>query len=107
MASEETTATGAEAAESAAPSVAASDAVYYSLAPGYQVNVRSGPSTDHQVVRVLSQGSRIAIRCQTHGETVDGPCGTSDIWDNIGPGQYISDTYVKTGSSGFVTVSCS
>ncbi|MEV5507532.1 SH3 domain-containing protein [Streptomyces orinoci] len=97
----------AEGAEAAAPSAAAAGSVYYSLAPGYQVNVRSGPSTDHQVVRVLPEGTRIAIRCQTRGETVDGPCGTSDIWDNIGPGQYISDSYVKTGSSGYVTVGCS
>ncbi|GHF63452.1 hypothetical protein GCM10010218_51270 [Streptomyces mashuensis] len=79
----------------------------YPIAPGYQVNVRRGPSTDSEVVRVLPQGSSVSIRCQTHGETVSGPCGTSDIWDCIAPGQYVSDTYVKTGSSGFVADRCS
>ncbi|KNB52035.1 SH3 domain-containing protein [Streptomyces caatingaensis] len=79
----------------------------YAIAPGYQVNVRSGPGTDSPVVRVLPRGSRVQIRCQTRGETVTGPCGTTNIWDNIGPGQYVSDSYVKTGSGGFVTGSCS
>ncbi|MFC5723703.1 SH3 domain-containing protein [Streptomyces gamaensis] len=81
-------------------------AVSYPVAPGYQVNVRSGPNTGSQVVRVLPMDSRIQIRCQTRGQTVSGPCGTTDIWDNIGPGQYVSDAYVKTGSSGFVTIRC-
>ncbi|MGI5339328.1 SH3 domain-containing protein [Streptomyces sp. CA-181903] len=92
---------------SSIPSVqAAADAVFYSLAPGYQVNVRSGPSTSSRLVKVLSQDTRVAIRCQTRGETVSGPCGTTNIWDNIAPGQYVSDAYVKTGSSDFVTVRC-
>ncbi|GHF29804.1 MULTISPECIES: SH3 domain-containing protein [Streptomyces] len=79
----------------------------YPIAPGYQVNVRRGPSTDSELVKVLPQDSRIPIRCQTYGETVSGPCGTSNIWDNIGPGQYVADAYVKTGSSGFVADRCS
>ncbi|MBC2875635.1 MULTISPECIES: SH3 domain-containing protein [Streptomyces] len=92
---------------SSIPSVqAAADAVFYPLAPGYQVNVRSGPSTSSQLVKILPQNTRVAIRCQTRGETVSGPCGTTNIWDNIAPGQYVSDAYVKTGSSDFVTVRC-
>ncbi|MHA7960372.1 SH3 domain-containing protein [Streptomyces sp. L500] len=80
---------------------------YYSIAPGYQVNVRRGPSSDSELVKVLPQGSSVSIRCQTRGETVSGPCGTTDVWDCIAPGQYVSDAYVKTGSSGYVAVACS
>ncbi|GAA0412639.1 SH3 domain-containing protein [Streptomyces luteireticuli] len=83
------------------------DLASYAIAPGYQVNVRRGPSTSSALVKVLPKGSRVQIRCQTRGESVSGPCGTTDIWDNIGPGQYISDSYVKTGSGGFVAGSCS
>ncbi|MFF7726568.1 SH3 domain-containing protein [Streptomyces sp. NPDC008001] len=90
----------------AAPSAAAG-IVYYPIAPGQQVNVRSGPNTGSQIVRVLPEDSRIAIRCQTRGETITGPYGTTDIWDSIAPGQYVSDAYVKTGSDGYVTIRCS
>ncbi|MGW2596253.1 SH3 domain-containing protein [Streptomyces klenkii] len=85
----------------------AAASVYYPVAPGQQVNVRRGPNTGSQIVRVLPEDSRIAIRCQTRGETITGPYGTTDIWDSIAPGQYVSDAYVKTGSDGFVTIRCS
>lgn len=81
-------------------------AVSYPTAPGYQVNVRSGPGTNYSLVKKLPVNARVQIRCQTHGQRVSGPYGTTDIWDNIAPGQYVSDAYVKTGSDGFVTVSC-
>lgn len=78
----------------------------YPVAPGYRVNVRSGPTTNSPVVKVLAYNARVRIRCQRRGQNVSGPYGTSDIWDSIAPGQYISDTYVRTGSDGFVTVPC-
>ncbi|MEU4212056.1 peptidase [Streptomyces sp. NPDC026206] len=80
---------------------------YYPIAPGHQVNVRRGPSSDSELIKVLPQGSSVSIRCQSRGETVSGPCGTTDIWDCIAPGQYVSDAYVKTGSSDFVATRCS
>ncbi|MGW1077707.1 SH3 domain-containing protein [Streptomyces sp. NPDC002537] len=88
-------------------SVRSASAVYFPVAPGYQVNVRRGPNTGSQVVRVLPEDASVQIRCQTRGETVSGPYGTTDIWDSIAPGQYVSDAYVKTGSSDFVAVRCS
>ncbi|MEV0371445.1 SH3 domain-containing protein [Streptomyces sp. NPDC050636] len=78
----------------------------FPIAPGYEVNVRKGPSTDTPVVRQLAKGARIEIHCQRRGQRVSGPCGTSDIWDNIAPGQYVSDAYVQTGSDGPVTRPC-
>ncbi|MGY5129553.1 peptidase [Streptomyces nigrescens] len=85
---------------------AAAGGLTYPIAPGYRVKVRQGPGTDYPVVRQLAEGARIQIRCQRHGQKVSGPYGTSDIWDNIGPGQYISDTYVRTGSSDMVAPLC-
>ncbi|WP_367129413.1 MULTISPECIES: SH3 domain-containing protein [Streptomyces] len=97
----------AEAETSNLSARSAAATVYYPVAPGQQVNVRRGPNTGSQIVRVLPEDSRIAIRCQTRGETITGPYGTTDIWDSIAPGQYVSDAYVKTGSDGFVTIRCS
>ncbi|MGP4003293.1 SH3 domain-containing protein [Streptomyces sp. 8N706] len=79
----------------------------YQVAPGYRVNVRSGPSTSSRLVKVLAYGARVQIRCQRSGETVTGPYGTSKIWDNIAPGQYVADAYVKTGRDGYVAPRCS
>ncbi|MEU1594216.1 SH3 domain-containing protein [Streptomyces sp. NPDC005708] len=87
-------------------SVSASAAPYYSVAPGVRLNVRSGPGTSYSIVQVLPEGVSVPIFCQTPGSTVTGYYGTSNIWDNIGNGEYVSDTYVHTGSDGYVTSRC-
>ncbi|MCT7355715.1 SH3 domain-containing protein [Streptomyces sp. 15-116A] len=78
----------------------------YPVAPGVRVNIRSGPGTNYSIVRVLPVGASVPIYCQTPGTTVTGPYGTSNIWDNISNGEYVSDTYVKTGSDGYVAPRC-
>lgn len=80
---------------------------YYSVAPGYRLNVRSGPGTGYALVRVLPEGASIPIYCQRPGEAIAGPYGTSNIWDNINNGEYVSDAYVLTGSDGYVAAHCS
>ncbi|MEU0755434.1 SH3 domain-containing protein [Streptomyces albogriseolus] len=89
-----------------AVTTAAAAVRYYNVAPGVRLNVRSGPGTGYPIVRVLPEGSRVAIYCQTTGTTVTGPYGTSNIWDNISNGQYVSDAYVHTGSDGYVASRC-
>ncbi|MFJ1652122.1 SH3 domain-containing protein [Streptomyces sp. NPDC088337] len=96
-----------QAGGDAATVVAAAAALnYYPVAPGVELNVRSGPGTGYGIVRTLSAGASVPIYCQTPGTTVSGYYGTSNIWNNIGTGQYVSDTYVKTGSDGYVTGRC-
>ncbi|MEU0603334.1 SH3 domain-containing protein [Streptomyces sp. NPDC006393] len=96
-----------DGAEREAGTQAAAAAVrYYSVAPGVRLNVRSGPGTGYGIVRVLPEGAQVAIYCQTPGTTVSGYYGTSSIWDNIGNGQFVSDTYVHTGSDGYVAPRC-
>lgn len=91
----------------AAATAATASVRYYSVAPGYRLNVRSGPGTGYTVVRVLNEGARIPIYCQRPGESITGPYGTSNIWDNIDNGEYVSDAYVLTGSDGYVAARCS
>ncbi|MFE7230629.1 hypothetical protein ACFY3J_25830 [Streptomyces sp. NPDC001231] len=88
------------------PTTATAAVQYYPVAPGVELNVRSGPGTAYSIVRTLPVGASVPINCQTPGTTVSGYYGTSNIWDNIGNGQYVSDTYVKTGSDGYVTGRC-
>jgi uncharacterized protein YraI len=96
----------AVAALAAVATAATAAATTYPIAPGVQLNVRSGPGTGYTVVRTLPAGSRVAIFCQTPGTSVTGPYGTSKIWDNIGSGEYVSDAYVLTGSDGYVASRC-
>jgi uncharacterized protein YraI len=101
------TGAGTESVLDAVLAVGAPDLATYPIAPGHRLNVRSAPRTSSSRVRVLPEGSRVTIRCQTPGETVRGPYGRSSIWDKIGPGEYVSDAYVKTGSDGYVAPRCS
>ncbi|MFB8181777.1 SH3 domain-containing protein [Streptomyces sp. NPDC055966] len=78
----------------------------YAVAPGVRLNVRSGPGTSYGIVRVLPENTRVPIFCQSPGTTVSGPYGTTNIWDNIDNGEYVSDAYVQTGSSGYVASRC-
>ncbi|MFE5487445.1 SH3 domain-containing protein [Streptomyces sp. NPDC056527] len=86
--------------------VSTASATRYPVAPGTRVNVRSGPGTQYSIVRILPVGSWVGIRCQTPGQTITGPYGTTNIWDNIASGEFISDAYVKTGSDGYIAPRC-
>ncbi|MEU1402652.1 SH3 domain-containing protein [Streptomyces sp. NPDC005728] len=91
----------------AAEAAVATEAVrYYSVAPGVRLNVRSGPGTDYNIVRVLPYGAKVPIYCQTPGTAVAGPYGTSKIWDNINNGEYVADAYVQTGADGYIAARC-
>ncbi|MFF4443645.1 peptidase [Streptomyces sp. NPDC001502] len=78
----------------------------FPVAPGARLNVRNGPGTNYAVIEVLPLGATVSLRCQCEGTTVSGPYGTTDIWDCIGNGRFVSDAYVKTGSDGYVTNQC-
>ncbi|MFE9607715.1 SH3 domain-containing protein [Streptomyces sp. NPDC006012] len=78
----------------------------YPVAPGVRLNVRSGPGTNYAVTRVLPAGMHVPIFCQAPGTRVTGPYGTSNLWDNIDNGEYVSDAYVYTGRDGYVASRC-
>ncbi|MFJ7293125.1 hypothetical protein [Streptomyces collinus] len=79
---------------------------YYAVAPGVSLAVRTGPGTSYGIVRYLPVGAQVPIYCQTPGQTITGTYGTTNIWDNIDNGQYVSDAYVNTGSDGYVAGRC-
>ncbi|MFB7081851.1 SH3 domain-containing protein [Streptomyces sp. NPDC056308] len=96
----------AGAAESTVVLAGTDDVTRYPIAPGYRVNVRTGPGTQYGIVRTLPYGVKVAVYCQKPGERVTGPYGTSNIWDNIANGQFVSDAYVHTGSDGYIAPRC-
>ncbi len=87
----------------------AGDQVYY---PYYVVdtcdeghcglNVRSGPGyTEYPITGVKFDGEEVDIVCQAHGENYTGASGrSSDIWDKLLSGDWVSDYYVDTPQIG-------
>lgn len=69
---------------------------------GSALTVRSGPGTGYSAVGTVADGATVTISCQATGTSVTGTYGTSAIWDRIGSGRFVSDTYVHTGHSGLI-----
>ncbi|RHZ50435.1 hypothetical protein CDV55_102198 [Aspergillus turcosus] len=69
---------------------------------GDGVNCRSGPGTNHPVVRSYPKGHEVSIVCQAPGTDVKG----DKLWDKTSDGCYVADYYVKTGTSNYVTKHC-
>ncbi|RHZ62009.1 uncharacterized protein CDV56_107204 [Aspergillus thermomutatus] len=69
---------------------------------GDGVNCRSGPGTNHAVVKSYPKGHEISIVCQAAGTNVKG----DELWDKTSDGCYVADYYVKTGTTGYVTKHC-
>lgn len=64
---------------------------------GSSVNVRSGPSTDADVVRVLTEPTSIEVACQEQGELVSAEGYTNDWWAYVPDlDGYLSNIYVDT-----------
>ncbi|MGW0563438.1 hypothetical protein ACWDZ4_23240 [Streptomyces sp. NPDC003016] len=100
-------AAAAPAGYAAAPAGAPADEVLrYPAAPGHRLNVRSGPGTQYRLTKTLPYDVRAPVHCQKPGETATGPYGTSNLWDNIADGQFVSDAYVNTGRDGHVAPRC-
>ncbi|KAK4211184.1 lysozyme-like domain-containing protein [Rhypophila decipiens] len=69
---------------------------------GDTVNCRSGPGTKYAVKKTYKKGQDVKLSCQMPGESVNGVT----LWDKTTDGCYVSDYYVKTGTSGYVAPKC-
>ncbi|GFF26281.1 probable endopeptidase p60 [Aspergillus udagawae] len=69
---------------------------------GDSVNCRSGPGTNHAIVKTYPRGHEVTLVCQAPGTDVKG----DSLWDKTSDGCYVADYYVKTGTTGYVTKHC-
>ncbi|KAJ5114836.1 hypothetical protein NUU61_000595 [Penicillium alfredii] len=69
---------------------------------GDEVHCRSGPGTNHEVVKSYKKGEDIKVTCQASGTDVKG----DELWDKTSDGCYVADYYVKTGTTDAVTETC-
>lgn len=73
---------------------------------GGPLTVRSGPGTGTAAVGQAGNYANVVIECTATGTTVTGTYGTSNVWNRIGPNNWVSDAYVNTGSSAPVAPAC-
>ncbi len=73
---------------------------------GDPMNVRASASTSATIKGLAANYAKVTIECYVEGDSVTGTFGTSTIWDRIGPGHYVSDTYLLTGSDEPVAPHC-
>lgn len=73
---------------------------------GGPLTVRSGPSTGSSAVGQAGNYANVVIECTATGTTVTGTYGTTNLWNRIGRGNWVSDAYVNTGSSSPVAPAC-
>ncbi|HET8600979.1 MAG TPA: glycoside hydrolase domain-containing protein [Segeticoccus sp.] len=66
----------------------------YQVAPSTGVNTRSGPGTSYPVTGSLGAGALARVVCQRAGSMV----GTTNVWDRLGDGSYVTDYYLATPS---------
>ncbi len=95
----------AQAASGSTP-VEAKPRVPYVDTAGAPVAVRVEPSHTSRRIRLLADETPVTIVCQTRGDRTSGTFGTSNLWDKLSTGGYVSDTYVFTGSDKQVARSC-
>src|SRR4051812_43770532 len=63
-------------------------------AGGGWLNVRSGTSPTHPIVRRLHDGSRVTVSCQLGGASVIGSQRRTSLWDRLSDGRFVSDAFV-------------
>lgn len=77
------------------------------VATGGPYNLRSGPGTNYSIVGTIASGTTVTITCTARGTTVTGVYGTTNLWDKLSTGTWISDALVYTGTSNPVAGDCS
>ncbi|GGL17408.1 sporangiospore maturation cell wall hydrolase GsmA [Mangrovihabitans endophyticus] len=82
----------------AAPAPALAAGVSGTVQVNDYLMVRSGPSLSARSVGTVRKGQKVAIQCVVSGSTVRGSVRTTNLWDRLGSGRYISHAYVTAGS---------
>jgi flagellar protein FlgJ len=73
---------------------------------GGPVNVRAGASSSSTKVGTLANGTRLSVACQQWGERVAGNVRTTNTWNRLTNGRYVSDALVTWKAAGPVIPWC-
>ena len=79
-----------------APGAAGAAGVQATVQVRTSLVVRSGPALDSAAVGMLRNGQRVTAVCSVPGRTVRGSIRTTNRWDRLSDGTYITDAYVSS-----------
>lgn len=68
--------------------------------------LRAGPGTDYEIVGSRVDGDPVSIECTARGTLVDGMAGSTDLWNKLSSGKWISDGFTWTGTGEPVEEPC-
>lgn len=61
---------------------------------GIPINIRTGPALSYPRGGTAPDGRRLAVSCQVRGQHIAGYARTTDVWDRLADGRYVSDANV-------------
>lgn len=73
---------------------------------GGSLNKRSGPGTGYGVVGSVGDGATVTISCSSYGTSHTGRYGTTNLWNRLSDGTWISDAFLWTGVNGTINGFC-
>lgn len=73
---------------------------------GGALTVRAGNSTGYDAWTSLANGASVTILCQLPGQSITGTHGTSVIWSFLSNGGTVPNTYLSSGTTGYVAKRC-
>ena len=79
-----------------APGVAHAAAIAATVDVTSTLKVRSGPSLAAAVVGSMTGGQKVVVDCSVVGQTVRGSVRTTNLWDRLSDGSYLTDAYVRS-----------
>ncbi|WP_405094903.1 hypothetical protein [Micromonospora sp. NBC_01412] len=59
------------------------------------LNLRTGPGTGYAVRGLAATHAHVPIQCYVTGQTVSGPYRTTNRWNRLASGQYVSHAYIS------------
>ncbi|AOM14678.1 peptidoglycan DD-metalloendopeptidase family protein [Bacillus thuringiensis] len=74
---------------------------------GRTVNLRTGPGTNYSVVGSLHDGEVVTVSCTANGSTFTGRKGSTNRWNQLTNGYWMSDAYLYTGTNDALLVTSS
>ena len=80
-----------------APETASAAGISATVSAASTLKVRSAPSLSARIAGTVRDKQRITIQCVVVGTSVRGTVRTTNFWDRLATGRYISHAYVRVG----------
>jgi murein DD-endopeptidase MepM/ murein hydrolase activator NlpD len=83
----------------AAPAAAAPATAGAVASGSIPLKTRGGPGRVAAQLGALADGTPLSIACQVPGEPITGTVRTTEMWDRLASGAYVSDAYVRRAAT--------